>query len=215
MLAPGSANSCRMRTVSPGGRSTSAGFGDPSAGGPGGRADRRRHARGQSLQRAVSAGVDPAAGAHQDGQCRRVRRTPDRLAGGRGGGDESAGPPDFDGGSTGAATGDWQYVQDAVGGSARRRSRRVWTPISACCSVPTPTWTGIPPVACRCGASAFRPSFRTVSGISPASTSASVSSTRPFEREEFEEILHAAERWGLDDYMATRAFEDLALPVSA
>ena len=36
----------------------------------------------------------------------------------------------------------------------------------------------------------------------------------PLQREEFEEILHAAERWGLDDYMATRAFEDLALPVS-
>jgi NitT/TauT family transport system substrate-binding protein len=37
----------------------------------------------------------------------------------------------------------------------------------------------------------------------------------PIQREEFDEFLQAAERWGLDDYMATRAFEDLALPVSA
>jgi len=37
----------------------------------------------------------------------------------------------------------------------------------------------------------------------------------PIERKEFDEFLHAAERWGLDDYMATRTFEDLALPVSA
>ena len=33
----------------------------------------------------------------------------------------------------------------------------------------------------------------------------------PLEREEFDEFLQAAERWGLDDYMATRAFEELAL----
>ena len=32
--------------------------------------------------------------------------------------------------------------------------------------------------------------------------------------DEFEEILQAAERWGLDDYMTTRTFEDLALPLS-
>ena len=35
-----------------------------------------------------------------------------------------------------------------------------------------------PPAACPCGATAFRPSFRIVSGISPASTWASGSSTR-------------------------------------
>jgi NitT/TauT family transport system substrate-binding protein len=35
----------------------------------------------------------------------------------------------------------------------------------------------------------------------------------PIQREEFDELLQAAERWGLDDYMATRAFEELALPV--
>jgi hypothetical protein len=36
----------------------------------------------------------------------------------------------------------------------------------------------------------------------------------PLARDEFDEILQAAERWGLDDYMTTRAFEDLALPLS-
>ena len=34
------------------------------------------------------------------------------------------------------------------------------------------------------------------------------------ERDEFEEILEAAQRWGLDDFMQTRAYEDLALPLS-
>jgi hypothetical protein len=36
----------------------------------------------------------------------------------------------------------------------------------------------------------------------------------PLPRDEFEEILQAAQRWGLDDYMTTRTFEDLALPLS-
>ena len=43
--APDSANSCRMRTAWPAGRCTFAGFVDPSAGGPGGRADCSRYAR--------------------------------------------------------------------------------------------------------------------------------------------------------------------------
>jgi NitT/TauT family transport system substrate-binding protein len=35
----------------------------------------------------------------------------------------------------------------------------------------------------------------------------------PLVRDEFEEILEAAERWGLDDYMRSRSFEELALHV--
>jgi hypothetical protein len=35
----------------------------------------------------------------------------------------------------------------------------------------------------------------------------------PLKRDEFDEILEAARRWGLDDYMQSRSFEDLALPV--
>jgi len=34
------------------------------------------------------------------------------------------------------------------------------------------------------------------------------------ERNEFDEILEAAQRWGLDDYMQSRSFEELALPVA-
>src|SRR5690348_9302656 len=36
----------------------------------------------------------------------------------------------------------------------------------------------------------------------------------PLERAEFEEILHAAQRWGLDDYMQARSYEELALPIA-
>jgi hypothetical protein len=36
----------------------------------------------------------------------------------------------------------------------------------------------------------------------------------PLELEEFDEILEAAQRWGLDDYMQSRSFNDLALPVA-
>ena len=32
-------------------------------------------------------------------------------------------------------------------------------------------------------------------------------------RDEFDELLQAAQRWGLDDFMQTRSFEELALPV--
>ncbi len=35
----------------------------------------------------------------------------------------------------------------------------------------------------------------------------------PLAREEFDEILEAARRWGLDDYMQSRSFGELALPV--
>jgi NitT/TauT family transport system substrate-binding protein len=35
----------------------------------------------------------------------------------------------------------------------------------------------------------------------------------PLQREEFDELLRAAERWGLDDQMESRAFDELALPV--
>jgi NitT/TauT family transport system substrate-binding protein len=38
---------------------------------------------------------------------------------------------------------------------------------------------------------------------------------RPLQREEYDEIVNAAQRWGLDDYMATRDFEELALPITA
>jgi hypothetical protein len=34
----------------------------------------------------------------------------------------------------------------------------------------------------------------------------------PLERDEFDEILEAAQRWGLDDYMQSRSFEDLGPP---
>jgi hypothetical protein len=33
-------------------------------------------------------------------------------------------------------------------------------------------------------------------------------------REEFDELLQSASRWGLDDYMRARSFEDLALPIT-
>ncbi|MCA1647399.1 MAG: hypothetical protein LC797_18720, partial [Chloroflexi bacterium] len=36
----------------------------------------------------------------------------------------------------------------------------------------------------------------------------------PLGRDEFEEILRAAQRWGLDDYMQTRSFEELTLQAS-
>ena len=36
----------------------------------------------------------------------------------------------------------------------------------------------------------------------------------PLGRDEFDEILQAAQRWGLDDYMQSRSFDDLALPIS-
>jgi hypothetical protein len=36
----------------------------------------------------------------------------------------------------------------------------------------------------------------------------------PLERAEFDEILDAAKRWGLDDYMQARSFEELALPIA-
>jgi NitT/TauT family transport system substrate-binding protein len=36
----------------------------------------------------------------------------------------------------------------------------------------------------------------------------------PLAREEFEELLESAKRWGLDDYMQTRAFDELALSVA-
>lgn len=36
----------------------------------------------------------------------------------------------------------------------------------------------------------------------------------PLDRAEFEEILQAAQRWGLDDYMQARTFEELALPIA-
>jgi hypothetical protein len=35
----------------------------------------------------------------------------------------------------------------------------------------------------------------------------------PLQRAEFDELLRAAERWGLDDQMQSRAFEELALTV--
>ncbi len=35
----------------------------------------------------------------------------------------------------------------------------------------------------------------------------------PLDRDEFDELLRAAERWGLDDFMTTRTFEDLALRI--
>jgi hypothetical protein len=37
----------------------------------------------------------------------------------------------------------------------------------------------------------------------------------PLEREEFETLLRDARRWGLDDYMHARSFEELALPIGA
>jgi NitT/TauT family transport system substrate-binding protein len=36
----------------------------------------------------------------------------------------------------------------------------------------------------------------------------------PLGRDEFAELLAAAQRWGLDDYMRSRTFDELALPVS-
>ena len=36
----------------------------------------------------------------------------------------------------------------------------------------------------------------------------------PLARDEFDELLEAANRWGLDDYMQTRAFDELALSVA-
>jgi len=36
----------------------------------------------------------------------------------------------------------------------------------------------------------------------------------PLDRAEFEEILESAHRWGLDDYMQVRSFEELALPIA-
>jgi hypothetical protein len=36
----------------------------------------------------------------------------------------------------------------------------------------------------------------------------------PLERHEFEELLQAATRWGLDDYMQVRSFDELALPIA-
>lgn len=36
----------------------------------------------------------------------------------------------------------------------------------------------------------------------------------PLDRAEFDEILQAAQRWGLDDYMQVRSFEELALPIA-
>jgi NitT/TauT family transport system substrate-binding protein len=36
----------------------------------------------------------------------------------------------------------------------------------------------------------------------------------PLQREEFDELLRAAERWGLDDHMESRAFDELTLSVS-
>ncbi|MGH3665505.1 MAG: hypothetical protein ACRDU8_05360 [Egibacteraceae bacterium] len=35
----------------------------------------------------------------------------------------------------------------------------------------------------------------------------------PIAREEYDEIVGSVERWGLDDYMEAKAFEELALPV--
>lgn len=35
----------------------------------------------------------------------------------------------------------------------------------------------------------------------------------PLSRGEFDELVEASHRWGLDDYMASRSFEDLALPI--
>ena len=37
----------------------------------------------------------------------------------------------------------------------------------------------------------------------------------PIARQEFDELLRSAERWGLDDHMHTKVFEELALPVLA
>jgi hypothetical protein len=37
----------------------------------------------------------------------------------------------------------------------------------------------------------------------------------PVGREEFDELLQAAQRWGLDDFMHSRTFDELALPVIA
>jgi hypothetical protein len=37
----------------------------------------------------------------------------------------------------------------------------------------------------------------------------------PLGRDEFDELLQAAERWGLDDYMRSRTFDELALSVTA
>jgi hypothetical protein len=36
----------------------------------------------------------------------------------------------------------------------------------------------------------------------------------PLGREEFDELLRAAVRWGFDDFMTTRTFEDLVLPIA-
>jgi hypothetical protein len=36
----------------------------------------------------------------------------------------------------------------------------------------------------------------------------------PLDRDAFDELLEAAQRWGLDDFMQSRAYEDLALPLT-
>lgn len=37
---------------------------------------------------------------------------------------------------------------------------------------------------------------------------------QPIGRDEFDDLIRAAQRWGLDDYMQVRTFENLALPIS-
>jgi hypothetical protein len=37
----------------------------------------------------------------------------------------------------------------------------------------------------------------------------------PLQRAEFDDVLRAAERWGLDDHMQSRAFDELTLSVAS
>ena len=94
-----------------------------------GRAGFRRHARRQPLQRAVPPGEIPAAGKHQGGQQRRLRRAPARAARQGSRGREPAAAADRHGAPARPAHGDGGRVPyPVVGARDRGQGRRARLP---------------------------------------------------------------------------------------
>ena len=187
------------------------GLADPPAGGPQGRAGLGRHARRQPFQRAVPAGEISAAREHQGGEHRRLRRAAEGAARRRGRGREPAAAADRDGRAA-------RLAQDHRGHASRRcggcRSsvepedvRAYLRALDRAEKAMDADLDEIPAAMEARGAVRIR-ELPPV-GLHASSAAASGSSTERCRARNSTRRWRRSKRWGLDQYLKERSFENL------